>query len=152
MARLAIIATGEAKAREGDDLAKMRDALAATKEDRQGLEDEVARLTVERMLLLLELETSRDEMSTLHSQAGKDKEAMVENYQKALEQIFTYGYERCVFKDSIRGDRPRISDGILDFADPLPLEFFVNIWCSPTPTAMKPRQQRYIRLKWLRTR
>ena len=67
MARLATIATGEAKAREGDDLAKMRDALAAAKEDRQGLEDEVAHLTVKRMSLLLELETSRDEVSALHS-------------------------------------------------------------------------------------
>ena len=60
---------------------------------------------------------------------------MVENYQKALEQIFTYGYECCVFKHSIHGDRPRISDGILDSADPLPLEFFMNLGRSPTPTA-----------------
>ena len=31
-------------------------------------------------------------MSSLQSQASKDKEAMVEEYYKALEVIFTYGY------------------------------------------------------------
>ena len=80
VACLAAIAAGEAKARAGDGLAMMRDALAAAEEDRRGLEAEVARLTVERTLLLLKLETSRDEVLTLHSQVGKDKEAMVEDY------------------------------------------------------------------------
>ena len=37
------------------------------------------------MSLLLELEVSKDEVSSLHSQARKDKEAMEEDYQKALE-------------------------------------------------------------------
>ena len=75
-----------------DDLTRMRDALTFTKEDERGLEAEVARLTVERTSLLLKLETSIDEVFALHSQAGKDKEAIVEDYQKALEQIFIYGY------------------------------------------------------------
>ena len=67
-------------------------AAAATEEDRRRLEDEVACLAIERTSLLLELETSKDEVSSLHSQAGKDKEAIKEDYQKALELIFTYGY------------------------------------------------------------
>ena len=78
----------------------------AVEEDKRGLEAEVARLTVERMSLLLEFEEFRDEVSTLHSQAGKDKEAMVEDYQKALKQIFSYGFRCCAFKHGIRGDRP----------------------------------------------
>ena len=109
MARLAAIAADEAKARVEDDLARMRDALAAVEEEERGLEAEVARLTVERMSLLLEPKTSRDEVSALHSQEGKDKEAMVEDYQKALERIFTYGYECCVFQHGIRSDRTKDS-------------------------------------------
>ena len=85
VARLAAIATSKAKARAEDDLARMRDALVDAEEDMRGLEAEVTRLTIERTSLLLELETSRDEVSTLHSQAGKDKEVMVEDYQKVLE-------------------------------------------------------------------
>ena len=80
MARLAAVAVGEAKAREKDDLTRVQDALAAMDEDGCGLEAEVTHLTVERTSLLLELEASRDEVSSFHSQAGKDKEAMVEDY------------------------------------------------------------------------
>ena len=79
MARLVAIVVGEAKARAEDDLTRIRDALATEKENRLGLEAKVARLTVEQASLLLELEASKDEVSALHSQAGKDKEAMVED-------------------------------------------------------------------------
>ena len=43
-------------------------------------EAEIARLMVEQTSLLLELEASKDEVSSLYSQAGKDKEAMEEDY------------------------------------------------------------------------
>ena len=80
VARLAAIAAGKAKARAEDDLVRIQDALATAEEDGQGLEAKVARLTVKRTSLLLELETFRDEVSTLHSQVDKDKEVMVEDY------------------------------------------------------------------------
>ena len=70
---------------------------------------------------------------------GKDKEAMVEDYQKALEQIFAYGYRCCAFKHGIHGDRPRIPDDMSDSADPLTPEFFVNLGCPPTPTPIKAK-------------
>ena len=79
MAHLAVVATGEAKAKAKDDLTRDRDALAAGEEDGRRIEAEFARLEVERTSLLLELEASKDEVSSLHSQAGKDKEAMEED-------------------------------------------------------------------------
>ena len=79
MARLVAIVVGEAKARAEDDLTRIRDALATAKEDERRLEAEVARLTNKRASLLLELEASKDEVSALHSQEGKDKEAMVKD-------------------------------------------------------------------------
>ena len=78
------------------------------------------------MSLLLELEVSKDEVSSLHSQARKDKEAMEEDYQKALEQIFAYGYGCYAFKHNICGGLLGILDGMPDFADSLPPEFFMN--------------------------
>ena len=51
-------------------------------------EAEAARLEVEQMSLLLEIGAAKDKVSFLHSQARKDKEAMEEDYQKALEVIF----------------------------------------------------------------
>ena len=71
MACLAPIAAGKAKARLEDDLARMRDALAAAKKDRRGLEVEVARLTVEQTSLLLELLASRDEVRLSSTKQGQ---------------------------------------------------------------------------------
>ena len=80
VARLATVAAGEAKARVEDDLTRFYDSLATEEEDGRGLEAKVARLTVERTSLLLELEVSRDKVLALHSHASKDKETMVEDY------------------------------------------------------------------------
>ena len=77
---------------------------AVVEEARRKAEAEVARLEVERMSLLLEIRVAKGEISFLNSQAGKDKEAMEKDYQKALEVIFAYGYGCCAFKHNIYGD------------------------------------------------
>ena len=67
MAHLTIVAVVDAEGRVEDDLTRARDALAAKEEDGRRLEVEVACLAVERTLLLLELEASKDEVSSFHS-------------------------------------------------------------------------------------
>ena len=129
VARLAVTTVGDAKARVKDDLARVLDALATTEEDGRKSEAEIACLAIERTSLLLDLEASKDEVSSLHSQASKDKEAMEEDYQKALELIFPYGYGCCAFKHNIYKDQPKIPDGMPNSIDPLPLVFFVNPRC-----------------------
>ena len=78
-------------------------------------------------------------MSYLHSQASKDKVAMEEDYQKALELIFTYGYKCCMFKHNICGDQPEVPNGMPVSSDPLLLEFFVNPRCPQVPTATEAK-------------
>ena len=56
---------------------------------------------------------------------------MEEEFQKALEVIFSYGYGCCVFKHNICGDHPEVPDGIPDSVDLLLPEFFANPRCSP---------------------
>ena len=80
MACLIVVEASDAKARAEDGLTRARDALVATEENWCRLEVEVAHLEVERTSLLLKLEASKDEVSYLHSQASKDKEAMEEDY------------------------------------------------------------------------
>ena len=75
-------------------------------EAKRKAEAKTSHLEVERTSLLLEVGEAKDEVSSLHSQAGKDKEAMEEDCQKALELIFSYGYGCCVFKHNICGDQP----------------------------------------------
>ena len=67
MARLTAVAAGDAKARAEDDLTWARDALADVEEERRRLEAKVARLVVEQTWILLEIEASKDEVSSLHS-------------------------------------------------------------------------------------
>ena len=92
MARLTVAAAGDAKARVDDDLTRARDALAAVEEDMCRLKAEDTCLVIKRTSLLLEVEATKDDVSFLHSLVGKDKEAIEEDYQKALEHIFAYGY------------------------------------------------------------
>ena len=144
VARLAVIAAGDAKEKVEGDLAKVQDALVATEEAKAVSEKakhkdeaEVASLEVEKMSLLLEIGASKEEISSLYSQAGKDKEAMEEDYHKALEVIFAYGYKCCAFKHNIYADQPEVLDGVPESSDPLPPKFFVSPRCPPVPAATK---------------
>ena len=74
---------------------------------------------------------TKDEISSLHSQASKDKEAMEEDYQKALEVIFAYNYKCYAFKHNICGDQLEVPDGMPNSSDQLPLEFFMSPKCPP---------------------
>ena len=51
----------------------------------------------------LKIGAAKDEVSSLHSQAGKGKEAMEEDYQKALEVILAYDNKYCMLKHNIYG-------------------------------------------------
>ena len=74
-------------------------------------------------------------MSSLQSQVGKDKAAIKEDYQNALEMIFAYGYGCCKFKHNICDDQMKVPDDMPNSSDPLPSEFFVNPKCPLVPTA-----------------
>ena len=74
-------------------------------------------------------------MSSLKSQVGKDKAALKEDYQKALEMIVAYGYGCYIFKHNINGDHPEVPNGMPDSSEMLALEFFVNPRCPSASIA-----------------
>ena len=102
---------------------------------------ETSHLEVERTSLLLELEAAKDDASSFHSQAGKDKEAIEEDCQKILKQIFAYGYGCCVFKHNICRDQPEVQKGMPDFFG-RPLEYFANPRCPLARQLLRSRQHR----------
>ena len=110
------------KARAEGESARVQDSLAVVEEARRKAEAEVeaACLEVEQTSLILEIGTTKYEVSSLQSQAYKDKAAMEEGYQKALELIFAYGYRCCMFKHNICCDQLEVPDGMPDSTDPLP--------------------------------
>ena len=61
-------------------MARVRDALAVTEEAKRKARVETTRLEVEQTSLMLELGAAKDEVSTLQSQASKNKEAMKKDY------------------------------------------------------------------------
>ena len=107
--------------------------MATVEEGGHKSKAKIASLEVERTSLLLELEVSKGEVSSLHARVGKDKEAMEKDYQKALELIFAYGYGCCKFKHSIYEDRPEILNDMSDSTNPLHSEFFCQSEVPPLP-------------------
>ena len=115
---------GSAKAKVESKLARVQNALAVVKAARRKAEDEASRLTVERVSLLLELRTSKDEMSALQTQALKEKKALEKAYEEGFDVIFNYGYGCCAFAHNICRSQPVVLDGMPDTSKPLSLEFF----------------------------
>ena len=108
-----VAAVGDAKAKVEVDLTKALNSLAVAKEGSRRSEAEIAYLKVEfalvevkRESLLLELEASKCEVSSLHARASKDREDMAEDYHGSLDLIFAYRYVCCAFKNNICRDRP----------------------------------------------
>ena len=80
IARLATVATDDTKVRAEDNLARVQEALVIAEVARRKAKAKVSCLEVERTSLLLEVRVTKDEVSSLLSQAGKDKAAMEEDY------------------------------------------------------------------------
>ena len=59
----------------------------------------------------------------------------MEDYQKALELFFAYGYGCCVFKQDICGDQPEVPYGMPNSSNFLPPECFASPRCPPISTS-----------------
>ena len=123
VARLDIVATGDAK--------------TWMEEARRKAKAETTRLEVKQTSLLLDIGAAKDEVCSLQSQAGKDKKAMEEDYQKALKVIFVYNYRCCAFKHNICRDLLEVPEGMPNFSISLPSEFFAILKCPSISAAIE---------------
>ena len=137
-------AIGDSNIRVEVYLTKALNSLVATEEggckseaEITYLKAEFAHMEAKRESLLLELEASKREVSSLNARASKDREDMAEDYQGSLDLIFAYGYGCCTFKNNICGDRPNIPNGMPDSSNRLPPEFFDNLRCPRALAADK---------------
>ena len=101
MARMDADAARSARMQVESELVRVQNALAVSEEARRKAKDEASRLAVEPVSLLLELETSKDEVSAFWAQALKEKKALEEAYEEGFDVIFNYGYGCCDFAHSI---------------------------------------------------
>ena len=96
MARMDAAAVGSVRTQVESDLAKVQNVLAVSKEARWKAK-KASRLAVERVSLLLELKTCKDEVSAIRAKALKEKNALEEAYEEGFDVIFNYGYGCCAF-------------------------------------------------------
>ena len=62
---------------------------------------------------------------------------MGEDYQRALEISFTYGYGCCVFKHDIRGDQPEVPDCMPDSLAFLSPKCFASLGSPPVSASFE---------------
>ena len=101
-------------------------------------EEENSRLTYERLSLILELGTIKDDFIALREKAITDREAMEAEFVASGDTLFNYGYGCCVFTHNICGSKPQIPDGMSDPSVPLTPEFFANPYCPPRTSSVAP--------------
>ena len=107
-------------------------ALSLVREACTKAEEENIYLTDERLSLILELGTIKDDFAALLEKAVADREAMEAEFDVSGDTLFNYGYGYCVFTHNICKSKRQILDGILDPSNPLTPEFFANPRCPPS--------------------
>ena len=98
-------------------------------------EEESGHLTDERLALIMELRSIKDELAAFREKAAVDRETMEAEFDSGGDVLFNYGYGCCVFTHNIYGSKPQIPDGMPDPSVPLTLEFFANPRCPPGTSA-----------------
>ena len=101
-------------------------------------EEESGRLTDERLALIMELGTIKDEFTTFREKAVANRETMEAEFDSSGDALFNYGYSCCVFTHNICGSKPQIPDGMPDPSVQLTPEFFANPRCPPGTSAAAP--------------
>ena len=119
-------AVGSARAKLESKLARVQNALVVIEEARRKEKYEASRLADERVSLLLELGTCKDEVSAIRAEALKEKKALKEAYEEGFDVIFNNGYGFCAFTHNICRSQPEVIDGMPDMSKSLSLEFYIN--------------------------
>ena len=115
-----------------------REALALAREAFRKAKEENGHLTNERLALIMELRTIKDDFAAFQEKAVTNRETMEPEFDASSDTLFIYGYGCCVFTHNIRGNKPQIPDGMSDPSVPLTPEFFANPRCPPGTSAAAP--------------
>ena len=100
--------------------------------------EENSRLTDERLSLILELGTIKDDFAALREKVVANRETMEVEFDARGDTLFNYGYGCCVFTHNICGRKPQIPNGMPDPSVLLTPEFFANPRCPPITSSIAP--------------
>ena len=115
-----------------------QEALAVAGEACRKAEEENSRLTDERLALVMELGTIKDDFAAFREKAVADRETMEAEFDASGDTLFNYGYGCCIFTHNICERKPQIQDGMPDPSIPLTPEFFTNLCYPPSISSAAP--------------
>ena len=124
-----------------------QEALAIEGEACKKVEEKNTRLADERLALVMELGTIKDDFIAFREKVVADRETMEAEFDASGDTLFNYGYGCCVFTHNICGSKPQILDGMSNPSVPLTLEFFANPRC---PQASRQPLQPWIQMQLAR--
>ena len=100
--------------------------MAIARETCKKEEEENSRLADERLALVMDLGSIKDDFPAFREKAVADRETMEAEFDSSGDALFNYGYGCCVFTHNIYGSKPQIPDGMPDPSVPLTSGFFAN--------------------------
>ena len=109
---LAVVENARLKAESERGVAQ--EALAVAGEACRKAEEENSCLADERLALVMELGTTKDDFSAFRKKVVADREKMEAEFDASGDTLFNYGYGCCVFMHNICGGKPQIPDGMPD--------------------------------------
>ena len=128
----------DARQRAESEHVASREALALAGDACKKAEEESSRLTDERLALIMELGTIKDEFAAFREKATTEIETMEAEFNSRGDVLFNYGYGCCVFTHNICGSKPHIPEGMPNPSVPLTPDFFANPRCPPGPSTAAP--------------
>ena len=115
-----------------------QEALAIAGEACKKAEEENNLLADERLALVMELGTIKDDFATFREKAVTNRETMEAEFDSNGDALFNYGYGCCVFTHNICRSKPQIPDGMPDPSVPLTQEFLANPRCPLSIVSSAP--------------
>ena len=134
----ALVLAEEARQRAESEHGAAWEALALAGEACKKAEEENGRLADERLALVIELGTVKDEFAAFWEKSVADRETMEAEFDSSGDALFNYGYGCCVFTHNICESKPQIPDGMPDPSVPLTPEFFDNPRCPRSILSAAP--------------
>ena len=128
----------DARQRAESEHGAAQEVLALAGESCKKAEEESGRLTDERLALIMELGTIKDEFVAFREKVAADRETMETEFDSNGDALFNYGYGCCIFTHNIYRSKPQIQNGMPNPSIPLTPEFFANPRCPPGTSAAAP--------------
>ena len=112
--RRALAVAKNARLKAESERGVAQEALALAGEACKKVEEENSHLADERLALVMELGTMKDDFAAFREKDIADRELMEVEFDASGDTLFNYGYGCCVFMHNICGSKPHILDGRTD--------------------------------------